>query len=85
MTALDIFLYVWICIICCMCSRLCYEVQRETHPDSRCIYCRKLFSWSKPPLIVLDDSEMVDNSYKQFQTNQTDTSPLNGIMNDTNR
>ena len=35
MLALDIFLYIWLCLICCMCSHLCYEEHQQRNPNTR--------------------------------------------------
>ena len=69
MLILDIFLYTWIGLIFCMCSRLCYEEHQQRHPDTRINFQyikRKTFGlfYKSEPLITeneLCESVHVDN------------------------
>ena len=64
MLALDILLYIWLSLICCMCSRLCYEVYIQKHPTScmRISYMkRKLFSVFNKDEPLIHSTEMTDS------------------------
>ena len=67
MESIDIFLCFWLGLVCCMCTRLCYEEHTERHPNSRISYSymkRKLcFCCKDNPLI--EESEMTDSHYTQ--------------------
>lgn len=68
MLILDIFVYIWLSLICCMCTRLCYEEHRERQKNYIMSFsCIKdklccLFGRNKrEPLI--QESELVDSIY----------------------
>lgn len=67
MVPIDIFLFIWLGLVCCMCTRLCYEEHRERYPNSTISYSyikRKLcFCCKEKPLI--EESEMTDSHYTQ--------------------
>lgn len=53
MLILDIFLYFWLSLVCCMCTTLCYEEHRERYPNSEFTITniKKRFKKSHEPLI----------------------------------
>ena len=65
MLVVDLFLYTWLSLICCMCTRLCYEVHLEKYPNSKFSYTyvkRKTYSvlyHSREPLI--QESELSES------------------------
>lgn len=61
MLALDVFLYVWIGLICCMCSRLCYEEHTRRNPTTKIRFSylkRKFFCMFQKNEPLISDTEM---------------------------
>lgn len=75
MLVLNIFMYIWLSLVCCMCTRLCYEEHMERHPSTRwnCSYIkRKCCFWKYKPII--QESELVE-SFHDVEQNQNDEPP----------
>lgn len=60
MIALNVFMYIWLILLCCMCSRLCYEEQQQRHPDNR-FNCNKIKKKLCPREPLIEESELTES------------------------
>ena len=77
MLVLDIFLYIWLGLIFCMCTRLCYEEHQQRHPNTRFnfTYMKRKLSIlfdKQEPLIL--ESELTE-SFHDLETTPPDEPP----------
>lgn len=77
MHVLDIFVYIWLSLVCCMCTRICYEEHQQRNPNMRIDFAyvkRKVCACFRrnDPLIV--ENEMTA-SYSNLECQPSDDPP----------